>query len=421
MPVGTRRVNGRGGGVVDDLRRQGLINQAKEDPAGFLARAIRCHGDDGDLDFVSFDPVKRHEVFLALQQALEQVLGTRTAAATTPVQRATLLSDLALHLYSGEADLYSDADAKRVVADWLGRNQSKRRYHFVAALCWTHPQIAGDPEIPAFDAGSFTISNSWSKSKRKGAPREWSPNWDAFNDMLFIGGEKEAQLPTQAISFWAQRIEEVIGAMLALDLARLATHSEVAKHLGTESFTSFDYGEHTEYTKLPPGWMTEVDGASFPPLRVREMSLRIVANHAGGSRAVGLFDPSKASKLRTLFGSVDPSAGKLRRACRHYARAVTEPDLGELIVRCAACLENLLLEDSREPGKAALVFDVLARELEDTRELKWLTDKIFWWRNQVVHAGSLDEKDMPPASFADRALDLVSGVLQTRIDLVARR
>ncbi len=159
--------------------------------------------------------------------------------------------------------------------------------------------------------------------------------------MLFIRGSvKEAVLPTQAAAIASQRIEEVIGAMLVLDLAELATHSEVVKNLRYTGRTSLETEEHVEYSLLPPGWMAHVDGASFPPLRVREIALRIVAKHPDSSRPAELLEQKKATGLRAFFESGRPSAVALQRGCRQYARAVLEPELGELFVLCVVCLVN---------------------------------------------------------------------------------
>ncbi len=104
------------GGVVEELKRKRLQEEAKNDPAGYLARAIRRQGEEGDL--FCFDSSALPEVYRALESLFDIV----TAEAMTPLQRAALLSELAFEVYHENlferVDVDSEGDLKQLVQEW---------------------------------------------------------------------------------------------------------------------------------------------------------------------------------------------------------------------------------------------------------------------------------------------------------------
>jgi hypothetical protein len=297
-----------------------------------------------------------------------------------------------------------------LIAEWRDQTTPDRPYTFIAALIWNELAFEERPDDSplVFDAGSFQLSDSWNTSRAMSANRlpGWSNHWDVFSQMLWISGSVDARLPTEATAKAARLIEEVIGAMLALDLADLAMHSNVFLNLDLEMKTV--EGEPIARTRLPPARMNNVNEASFPPLRTRELSLRIVSkNPEAASRSDILLEPVRSQWLKALFASESNERLTIRRACRQFAQAVVEPDLGELFVRCSRCLENLL---TPEVSPARAVREFLADGAAGD-----LAHEIRLHRGDQIHTGAIDASRLSSNDLGQRALDLVSRVIQKRI------
>jgi hypothetical protein len=296
--------------------------EAGRDPAGFLASAIRPAGGEGGGDHFEFDLSKLEAIHHALQTLFGPDLHAELG---TPSQRAALLSHLADEFACTAIDEETDwfAQGKRVVEQWKSRLATRGQYSFIAPLMLDGTHLRdSEPDLVRFEIGSFAIRSSWRRCRFEllgsrppiaGVPDLSLETNAGLNGMLWIRGSVRATLPAQAVALATQRIEEIVGGLLALELAEVAAQTGSASITARRRFVelSEESDHEREFSNLPPGWMEYVGEAGFPPLRWVEMALRIVSK--------GRSDWSRDSRYASLSQLVDDDSedgAVARRACR---------------------------------------------------------------------------------------------------------